>query len=48
MSEDPKEKAVFASYILRAFREDGKKYLTLQSEKDPKNYAFLFDEDDFS
>lgn len=44
ITEDPKEKGIFASYIIRTFGEEGKTYIMLQSAKDPQGYSFLFDE----
>lgn len=42
LAETPQEKSIFAQYIVRTFGEEGKKYLMLQSSKDPEGYSFLY------
>jgi hypothetical protein len=45
LADDPQEKKIFASYILRSFGEEGKQYLMLQSLSDPQKFGFLAEAD---
>ena len=44
IADDPKEKKIFASYILRSFGEEGKMFMMLQCGKDPQGFGFLLEE----
>jgi hypothetical protein len=41
IADDPKEKKIFASYIIRSFGEEGKAFMMLQCGIDPKGFGFL-------
>lgn len=45
LSDDIEEKQIFASYMIRMFGEEGKRYVMMESERDPKVFGMLEDED---
>jgi hypothetical protein len=41
LTEDTKEKKLYAEYMIRSFGEEGKKFLLLQCSIDASNFDFL-------
>jgi hypothetical protein len=41
LTEDPRERRMYAEYLLKLFGEQGKLYLMMQSSSNPQAYEFL-------
>jgi hypothetical protein len=46
LADDPRERRMYAEYLLKLFGEQGKQYLMMQSSSNPIPYEFLTSDND--